>query len=169
MKCVTALCWERHRHETLYSVSTICSSNGSYSVGWWHELHQVMPRVCASVHRGSPLCDKAQWLCCYQGWRWCPAELRDYGLESATLPVRVGGTAHPAPARPGRTCTLLNHGLEKKRINSCPLTVCYNVLNLNLYNQHDVGFFVCFCLRQFWISHSLVNSNRFNTFTNTKN
>lgn len=127
MKCVTALCWELHRHKTLYSVSTICSSNGSSSVGWWHKLHQVMPRVCDSVDPGSPLCDKAQWLCRCQGWRWCPAELRDYGLESARLPVCVGRerrSRHQA-GRPGlapcwiTVCRKTDHFLPLNSLLQC--------------------------------------------------
>lgn len=74
MKCVRALCWGLHRHETLHSVSTVCSSSGSPGWAGGTNSPRVTPRVCDSVGPGS--CDKARWhRCCCQGWRWCREEL----------------------------------------------------------------------------------------------
>lgn len=55
--------------------------------------------------------------------------------------------------------------LERNPINFLPLYSPITMFEPELYNQSNVYF----CQRQFWISHSLVNSNQLNKFTNTKN
>lgn len=54
--------------------------------------------------------------------------------------------------------------LERNSINFLPLNSPITMFEPELYNQSNVYF----CQRQFWISHSLVNSNQLNKFTITR-
>lgn len=134
MKCVTALCEELHRHETLYSVCPLCKSNG----------------ILLGGHVS----------CLWQCWSWHPAMWQ--GTVAVLLPgvMVVSGRARAAGVlldrraglwlggknadRAGRDLHTAEPRPVEKWIISCPLTVCYNVLNLNLYNQHDVVFLFAF-------------------------
>lgn len=66
------------------------------------------------------------------------------------------------------TCKLWNHYSRETQSIFLPLNSPITMSEPELYNQSNVDFFF-FCQRQFWISHSLVNSNQLNKFTHTKN
>lgn len=87
--------------------------------------------------------------------------------ESGTLPRGTERSSGPGPGPAGLAHCWIT--AWRKRHRSLPLNSLLQCFEPEPVQSTWCCGFVRFCLRQFWISHSLVNSNHFNTFTNTKN
>lgn len=90
-----------------------------------------------------------------------------YGLR--ILNTASSGKGQVLATRMGAsgTCKMWNYDYSRETQSIfCPLTVPLQCLNLNCTIK---AMYYIFCQRQFWISHSLVNSNQINKLTSTKN
>lgn len=104
-------------------------------MGWWHKAREVRP-VPVPVLTLAPRYVTRHSGTAAAGVRLLSTEQSWTMAWSEELPVGEGwGEQHLHTAEPQA---------REKCILSCPLTVSYNVLNLNLYNQHDVVFLFAF-------------------------
>lgn len=131
------------------------SEGSSAFTGRAHEEHGAQPRAGLARPPAKPCGALQYWV---MAWEF-------------TLSTASSGEGQVWATRMGAsgTCKMWNHYSRETQSIFLPLNSPITMSEPELYNQSNVDFFFFFCQRQFWISHSLVNSNQLNKFTHTKN